>query len=674
MDVYPPVDIGTDFLGYRIEEVMGRGGMGVVYRAFDLRLKRPVALKLVAPSLAADERFRERFARESELVMSLEHPNVVPIYDAGDVDGRFYLAMRLVDGTDLGSLLRSEGALAPDRAVTICAQIASALDAAHARGLVHRDVKPSNVLLDDSEHVYLADFGLTRRLDDQAGEPGSERSIGTPAYLAPEQLEGQPLDGRADEYSLGCLLYECLTGEAVFLRSSRLAVAWAHLEEEPPRASRRRPALPDAVDGVLARAMAKEPGQRYPTCSGLISAAEDAFGFGRPTPLHRRKAVLLVAAIVLIALVAAPVAAVLATGGDGKAAAAPLVALPDSLARIDPATNKVSAVIPVGIRPAVAAAGGHSVWTYNRGDGTISEVDAGTNRFLKATPVSDVEPARCCSLFAGPVLAADASGAWFVNGGTYGELRRTYELVGGGSVVTVKRGAYDKPRLTHVLAGGGRKREYALDLTPTGVAAGEDAVWVVGHRGRDYQVVRIDPATGRVTARTRFPTSSAVDSIAFGYGAVWVVSSPTATLYRIDPRSARRTGSVVVGSSRAARPEVMRRSHDIWVRLEGGGGTQVSVDPSTPLRFSGGWSQTGPPDEGEDRGDLGALWWYDWPFGVVYRYEEGIGPSSKWRINVTGSPPSGGGPCLTSMTIGSGSLWVTAAAARPEPGGESCVR
>jgi serine/threonine-protein kinase len=162
MDVHRPVDIGTDFLGYRIDELIGLGGMGVVFRAYDLRLKRPVALKLVAPSLALDERFRARFARETELVVSLEHPNVVPIYDAGAVDGRVYLAMRLVDGTDLGSLLRVEGALEPARAMAICAQIASALDAAHARGLVHRDAKPSNVLLDKSEHVYLADFGLTR--------------------------------------------------------------------------------------------------------------------------------------------------------------------------------------------------------------------------------------------------------------------------------------------------------------------------------------------------------------------------------------------------------------------------------------------------------------------------------------------------------------------------------
>src|SRR5262245_17153360 len=160
-----PTAIGTDFVGYRIEEVIGRGGMGVVYRAYDLRLKRTVALKLIAPELALDARFRERFARETELAMSLEHPNVVPIYDAGEVDGRLYLAMRLVE-SDLRQVLRAEGALEPAQALAICRQVASALDAAHAKGLVHRDVKPSNVLLDENEHAYLADFGLTRRLDE----------------------------------------------------------------------------------------------------------------------------------------------------------------------------------------------------------------------------------------------------------------------------------------------------------------------------------------------------------------------------------------------------------------------------------------------------------------------------------------------------------------------------
>jgi Protein kinase domain len=640
-----PTGTGTDFVGYRIEDVIGRGGMGVVYRAHDLRLKRTVALKLVAPELALDERFRERFARETELAMSLEHPNVVPIYDAGDVDGRLYLAMRLVAGTDLGKLVRTGGALGPARALAICGQVASALDAAHAKGLVHRDVKPSNVLLDENEHVYLADFGLTRRLDEPGAAATDDRSVGTPAYLAPEQIEGAPVDGRADVYALGCMLFECLTGTRPFNRASRLETAWAHLEEEPPSAHALVPELPEAIDPVVRTALAKEPDDRYPRCTALISAAEHAFGFGRSTPLHRRKSVLLGAAIMLLVLAAASVAAVLATNGHGKAAP-PLFARADSLARIDPATNKVSAVIDVGGHPVVAAAGGHSVWVYNKYSSTISEVDARTNRVLKTTAFSGLEPAQCCSLFTGPVLAADASGAWLVNGG-----------------------AYDQPRLAHLLAGGGGKHEYPLDLTPTGVAVGGGAVWVVGYRGRDHQVVRIDPATGRVTARKRFPAHSRVDSIAFGFGAVWVMSSSTATLYRIDPRSAGRTRSVVVASSRATRPEITSYLHAITVRTTKGGGTDFNIDPFALTSFLNG--KFGPPDLGEYNGDLGALWVYDWPSGTVDRQEFANGPIR--TIRVTESPPyPAGGPCLTSITVGSGSLWVTAAAGTPNGG--PCVR
>jgi serine/threonine-protein kinase len=271
-----PLEIGSDFLGYRIEELIGQGGMGVVYRSYDLRLKRPVALKLIAPALAPEEGVRANFVRETELAMSLEHPNVVPVYDAGDVDGRLYLAMRLVDGRDLRSLLVAEGVLAAARALAICSQVAAALDAAHAGGLVHRDVKPSNVLLDRDEHVYLADFGLTRRLEEETADQGNGRSLGTPAYIAPEQIEGGTVDGRADVYSLGCLLFECLTGELVFPRGSHLAVTWAHLEEEPPSASERNPELPDAIDAVIARAIAKSPEDRYPNCTALIEAAEEA--------------------------------------------------------------------------------------------------------------------------------------------------------------------------------------------------------------------------------------------------------------------------------------------------------------------------------------------------------------------------------------------------------------
>jgi serine/threonine protein kinase len=408
MDLHPPVDIGTDFLGYRIEELIGRGGMGVVYRAYDLRLKRSVAVKFVAPSLALDERFRERFARETELVMSLEHPNVVPIYDAGDVEGSLYLAMRLVEGPDLGSLLRVEGALEPDRAVAICAQIASALDAAHARGLVHRDVKPSNVLLDGSEHVYLADFGLTRSLGNAIAESGEERSIGTPAYLAPEQLEGLAVDGRADIYSLGCVIYECLTGERVFPRDSRLAEAWAHLEEEPPRASRTRRGLPEQVDRVISRALAKEPAERYPTCGALVAAAERELG----PPSVRRRA-LLAGVIVAVAAVAAVALAI----GIGHESTHGL--LPDSLVRIDPKSLKATEVAAqVGDAPDIVVESGGYLWVTsnimrdssassirNAGDRTLTRVDPATGQ---ATPVGGgLSP---CG------LASDPSGdVWVAN-------------------------------------------------------------------------------------------------------------------------------------------------------------------------------------------------------------------------------------------------------------------
>src|SRR5262245_54068255 len=404
------VQMGAEFLGYRIEEQIGHGGMGVVYRAYDLRLKRTVALKLVTPELALDERFRKRFARETELAMSLEHPNVVPIHDAGDVAGRLYLAMRLVVGTDLRKLLRAKGALEPSRALAICGQIANALDHAHARGLVHRDVKPSNVLLDENEHVYLADFGLTRRLEEQGAQAGEGRSVGTPAYLAPEQIEGKPVDGRADVYSLGCVLFECLTGKVPYLRDSELAVAWAHLEEAPPRASELDSGMPRGIDPVIAKAMAKEPDDRYPTCAALIAAAGDALGL-RQAQGPLRRAFLLLAAALLIGL-AAVLAVVFVTRGGGEQSTAALFGAANTAVRIDPGTNEVSAVVGVGLVPSAVATGGQSVWVYNSGDASVSEIDAATNTVRHTTPLS-ASPGQK-SWFEGPVLAADERGAWVV--------------------------------------------------------------------------------------------------------------------------------------------------------------------------------------------------------------------------------------------------------------------
>jgi hypothetical protein len=633
VSVQTEIRIGSEFVGYRIDELIGRGGMGVVYRAYDLRLKRTVALKLMAPELALDQRFRERFSREAELAMSLEHPNVVPIHDAGDIDGRLYLAMRYVEGTDLRALLHAEGALDQARALAICSQVANALDAAHAKGLVHRDVKPSNVLLDQDEHVYLADFGLTRRVDEQGGPAGENRSVGTPAYLAPEQIEGGSVDGRADVYSLGCLLYECLTGTAPFGGGSRLAVAWAHLEDEPPSASERRPELTEAIDPVIRKAMAKSPDDRYATCAALIGAAEEALGFRRPPLLHRHKALLLVAVLVA-AFAAAAVAAVLTIGGHAKAVA-PLFARSNTLARIDPATNRVSAVVGVGAAPAVAAVGGHSVWVYNRDDSTISEIDARTNRVRKTTRVSGL-PAGCCGNLTGPVLAAGASGAWFISGDLYG-----------------------KALLTHLLAGARGKREYHLDHTPTGVAVGEDAVWVVGRGAHDYQVLRIAPATGRVTARTRFSESRPIDSIAVGFGDVWVVGSADATLYLINPRrTAKPSGQVVVGNPPAGRPQLTSYGGNLVnVPYTTKWGSVASVSPSSLTFYDNGCSCQ--PDWGENASGFGSWWWDDWPTGSVYRQWAPNGATR--RIAVLANLPLGRGPCLTSMTIGADSFWVTVA-------------
>jgi WD40 repeat protein/tRNA A-37 threonylcarbamoyl transferase component Bud32 len=270
--------VGTELAGYRIESLLGAGGMGVVYLAEDLRLKRRVALKLLAATLAEDETFRGRFLRESELAASIDHPNIVPIYEAGTAEDVVFIAMRYVEGRDLKDRLE-RGRLEPTDAVGILAQVASALDAAHARGLVHRDVKPSNVLLDrgarpdGSDHVYLADFGITKRASEETAIGADGHLLGTIDYVAPEQIAGEAIDGRADVYSLGCVLYECLVGQPPFRRDSDLAVVFAHLEAEPPAPSARRPELPAAFDAVLARALAKEPEQRYVTCRDLVRAA-----------------------------------------------------------------------------------------------------------------------------------------------------------------------------------------------------------------------------------------------------------------------------------------------------------------------------------------------------------------------------------------------------------------
>ena len=268
------LDTGSEFAGCRIEGVLGRGGMGVIYRATELRLGRSVALKLIATEQASDPEVRERFEREARMTASIEHPNVVPVYGAGEEDGHLYLIMRYVPGTDLHHLLRTEGRLAPARAASIIAQVADALDAAHTAGLVHRDVKPANVLI-GGDHAYLSDFGITRVQSAETRITDSGNWIGTVDFMAPEHLCGEPTDARADVYALGCVLYTALTGTPPYRRTTVPATITAHLHEPPPRPSE-TPGVPVAFDAVIARALAKEPADRYPSAGDLGRAARAA--------------------------------------------------------------------------------------------------------------------------------------------------------------------------------------------------------------------------------------------------------------------------------------------------------------------------------------------------------------------------------------------------------------
>ena len=266
--------------------------MGVVYRAEDERLRRRVALKLLSAQLAADERFCERFVRESRLAAAIEHPGVVPVYEAGDIDGVLYLAMRYVDGRDLGAILRSDGALAPERAVALVEQLADALDVAHAAGLIHRDVKPANTLVSSErgdERVYLVDFGITQDITNPERLTETGQLVGSVDYVAPERIRGDPIDGRADVYSLGCVLYQCLTGEVPFPRDSDMTRIYAHLQDEPPSASERRPGVPPALDAVVLRALAKEPEERWQSCGELAEAARSALAGTAPVAPARRR-------------------------------------------------------------------------------------------------------------------------------------------------------------------------------------------------------------------------------------------------------------------------------------------------------------------------------------------------------------------------------------------------
>jgi predicted Ser/Thr protein kinase len=574
--------VGTAFGAYRIDALIGRGGMSVVYRAHQPELRRNVALKLLSPDLAEDDLFRRRFLRESQLAASLDHPNVVPVYEAGEVDGLLYIAMRYVDGTDLKTVLRREGALGADRALAIASQLAGALDAAHERGLIHRDVKPSNVLVTGrpgNEHCYLADFGLSTSVSDRSAAVSPRQIVGTIDYVAPEQIRDEDVDARADVYSLACLFYESLTGAVPFRHGSDVAVIYAHLEESPQPASRIRPALPPALDSVLDRGLAKLPDDRWQTSGAMVDAAGTALATPgrRRSLLARRRRVLLLG----VAVVAAAIALSVAFGGG----AGTPVARADTLVRLD-AEGNPAAGIDVDGRPTAVTVCAGNVWVTTA-DGAVSKVDPKTltvHRVPVSGRPSDVaDVGNLAAVVSGPPEQVT------VIDGEFGQISGTIALPDGGRSATAvafgptiwvanpRRGSVDllsppytavsgsvptpgPPRLLAVgeralWAVGGRdlwkivgreiRAEIRLPIAPVAIAAGNGGVWLVD--GRAPRLLRLDPATGHVTKRIRVGRSPV--AVAVGPRTVWTVNRADGTVSKVDSARNAVTSTVRVGSN-----------------------------------------------------------------------------------------------------------------------------
>ncbi len=614
--------MGTEIAGYRIEGVIGRGGMGVVYLAEQASPRRKVALKVLGQDLAADPSFRERFVRESDAAASIEHPNIVPIYQAGEADRVLFIAMRYVEGTDLRALLERDGPLPAERAASIVSQVASALDAAHEAGLVHRDVKPGNVLVGKGDHAYLTDFGLIKRHERATSLTKTGQFMGTIDYVAPEQVRGGTVDGRADVYSLGCLLYECLTGKPPFPSDLEVTVLYAHLEEPPPSVTTRRPELPPAVDQVVAKAMAKKAEDRYQSAGELAGAARDALATPRqsepapPAAAPRRNVRLLVAsgglaalALVVLGLLlsrhhgspgaapshspstpatttAPPLNSVVEIEPSGKilhtirhpsVGAVPQIAIGEggvwllgfpNLVHVDERTATVRAVIPTQSGPAVGAAlgvGYQSVWVPALN--AVQVFDPATDR-----PVANL---GFLSLGSPSTLAVGDGFVWVGFGdGTLirldpGSRTRVGDVSVGGSIdgIAIDRSAvWTMDRLHNTIS---RIDPHSSKVTLTaqvggnlkGIAVGSGSVWVLD--SSSGTVVPIDPETGAVHAAIRVGNDPA--AIAVGLGAVWVTDNTDGRIYRIDP-STHDVSTIDLGSPLSA-IGIDQPAGTIWVSV-----------------------------------------------------------------------------------------------------------
>ena len=534
---------GVLFGSYRIEAVVSRGGMGVVYRATDLSLERPVALKVIAPELAQDPEFRERFLREPRLAASLDHPNVVPIYEAGEREGQLYLAMRWVAGSDLRQLLERAGRLSPEVAVGILTQVAEALDATHRGGLVHRDVKPANILVDEDGHAYLSDFGISQRHGGESAAGG--KVLGTLDYLAPEQIRNEDVDGRADCFALACVLYECLSGAPPFRRASENETLWAHLRD-PPAPLRAHPSLAP----VIGRALAKEREDRYPACAEMVRSAAAALGVAAPGVGGRRvsRAAALMLAGGLLLAAASGLALLSSRGDDGGSQPAPaLDVATNSVAAVDVHDNTVTLAVPLPGRPTDVAVSGGTAWVSTVDSTSVTGVSARTRSITRA---------RSARRQGG----RGRGGRRLPLGGGRAPRRRVRASC---SATSASRSDSGSARRSSAVRPVGRLRGSRASL-----AVGAGMVWLAnGTR----QVMRIDPRTGRLA---RFPAAGRIDAVAAGGGAVWALGSRPATVIRIDPGAGRPSARVALGEQGGPEGPVPDRARGHGLRCLGAGREQ----------------------------------------------------------------------------------------------------
>jgi YVTN family beta-propeller protein len=595
----PELAAGTVFAGYQIDSVAGQGGMGVVYRATEVALARPVALKLIADDFAGDRKFRERFQRESMLAASIDHPNVIPIYEAGEVEGELYIAMRFVDGTDLLNAVVREGPLEPNRAVRIVAQVASALDAAHRRGLVHRDVKPGNVLLaahEHEEHAYLTDFGLVKTVSGEGtGMTTAGTFVGTLDYASPEAIQGGDADARSDVYSLACVLFFALTRTSPFLRDSAVGTMFAHVNDPAPSLLEAGPGLPPALGEVTDRALAKDPAERYQTAGEFARAAQQALAdtpaeatnggrlarlrAGTPASTPAAKAAstpkgrtapegappkadgpprparvlgIVLPAVLVIGLIAAALAALgVFKGGDGDNTAATIADTATPTATAAASQPKVAASVDVGKGPdGISVADDGVVWVTDASAGKAVRIDPETNEPIGEPLNVGKEPDG---------VASAKTVAWIASTGddrvrriesdpdpvVVGTIPVGSQPVGislGKQLVWVTNSKDDTinriDRASATVVGS----PIGVGKEPIGVDVGADSVWIANHG--DDTVSRVDSSTAQVVGEPA-EVGKGPRGVVEGLGFVWVTNASDGTVSRIDPKTGRTTGEPI---------------------------------------------------------------------------------------------------------------------------------